>query len=334
MSNLQRNVFLSSLTTSGNAGVKPNGSLFAKGLGRTMPFQGSAVSSPRTILSEVAQDVYSVDGCGRAFDSGQLWVRHQVASDSSGDPAAFLNSYWTAVPDSVPAGFTGNNKRNVFPLTHINHSAGYSTPSFTGVPHGVIYNADSPTITTRPIRTADGIYIPKDSTDTFAYGPCNRNDEASSNGGGEADNGWSEGVGFHPGWRSLYVSVNMTNTLYTDHPGLWVDLILGQGINYAGLADVITQRINYGDLVQGFFPSTPLNWGFEVILDASATYCAAGVYKLTGFRQETSLGSPTLGNVNWGMRVAPRVDIPYPFTTSTGNLIAPGGIVTGSIPGF
>ncbi len=335
MSDLQRNIFLSTLSTSGNAGVKPNGSLFARGLGRTMPFQGSAVSGPRTILSEVAQDVYSVDGCGRAFDAGQLWVRHQVASDSSGDPASFLNSYWTAIPDSVPGGFTANNKRNVFPVVHVSQQEGRQngSSSLTLMAHGVNYNGDSASLASRPIRTADGIYLPKDNANAFAFGPVNKEQDTSGHGGGEYDYANWE-IGFHAGFRSGLFVASWAAGIYMSGALLWADYIISAGPNYAGLADVYTYRINRADLVLGDDPSDATRYYKSVLLDTSASYRTTGTYSLFAVRQVTNLDPAISGNVNWNMQLAPRVDIPYPFTTSTGNLIAPGGIVTGSLPGF
>ncbi len=354
MTDLRRNIRLSNIVEN-DAGMEPNAAGFAKVLGRKMPFQGIAdpsgifeSGSPKhPILGEVAQDVFTEDGCGRSIPGGTLWVRHQLVSE---DEPVFgdRDRFWTAVPSVLPAGFTPNNKRNCFPKVNVFQSAQSTNSSVVTSPVGIpAYNLSAAVSAPfsgssgKPIRTADGIYAPLDSTDTWQYGPCNRGQEVSSWGGGEITRlVGSQPIGICAGWRTLqlYTSWHPDYFIPGPDPHLdWIDFIICMGDDYLTTSDVFTHRVNSGDLVLGADLGDPSRYALPAPLTfniETETAAAAGEYQFFGVRGVNSLGVETVGNVNWYMKFAPRIDIPYPFTASSGNLVAPGGIVTGSIPGY
>ncbi len=312
MITLRSNVGTSVISTSGNSGIIPNGPSFAKGLGRKVPFQGSG----STIITEISEDEFTEDAIGMAYDSDTVFVRCRTSDSWS--VGTEDNLLWVPVPKTLPADYTINNKRNVFP---------FSTFELSGVPGFANtiqqfkpqYNSSS---TGKPIRTEDGIYQPKDLTDIYVWGPHARADQVLGYGIGGGGAPSTNDLGLHPGFRAVASKMFISEAAYaaTASQSWTFETYLDGSLIHSNTIDK-TDLVHIGG-----------QWVFQTAaIDISGSYPATGNLGLYRLDVTKTAGSASGDGTHF---LSPRVDIPLPWTTSSGNLVIPGGILTGSIPGF
>ncbi len=328
------------------------GGQLALSMGRRIPFQGAVgAASDSVILGEVASGIFSSDAAGIAYPAGTLWVRTFCNQGGLENDTAT----WIAVPDTLPVGFTVNNKRNI----RVNASL---HPAVSGDPDGYFYsqgtynaadqaadswpylkyNVASPTgesttgkksggsgVGLGPIRSADAIWYPHSSTarplggsggtagNLYPYGPFNYSNAVYGPGvfpAGTAPNIWY--LPYSPGWRNVHITFSISaGAAAILPPTARLEVAIdGSGLHTftaAGCAGGLTQTWDHGPTTQQ----------------------AAGVLYQTQFRCE-AFNDPSGVFSGVTVSLSPRVDIPLPWTCTSGNLVAPGGIVTGSIPGY
>lgn len=318
---------------------------WARRWGRSQPVHGTA-SSAETILAEVEEGRFSQDNAGLAYGSDTLWVRCQFQDDSTVVGEGELASYWMGVPATLPAGYTIRNQRNIQPA--VSSATGIGT-NLTVNPFRITHSP------TGFVRTADGLYTPLDSSNTYHWGPWNRdnlnvqesgvtyaNDTVNKpllTGHGAATSGTSSTlVGGYlvttPGFRSVRVITQWDPNVYNGPPGY------AQGAS----SNTITITMSTGASVTCTTNKADLSYDAGInkyikdhgnIGDLLAPTGQVGTLSGTG-----SVTFSTTGSVFWGGGIAnflylcPRVDIPLPYTATYGDLVAPGGIVTGSIPTY
>ncbi len=358
MGELQKNIGLTAVAyarVSGGAHPLGWGGQLARSMGRRLPFQGAAfASTPSAILGEVASGVYSADAAGVAYPAGTLWARvftHQSTTEND-------TANWTAVPDTLPAGYTINNGRNI----RINQTLAHSLTShnqnfFTfaaedyamwGLPSAqmdsypaLTYSgsstetSDGHSTGTGPYRSAAGVWYPYSNktradgsgTGRYAWGPFNYNDAVLGPGlcpvqyPGGADPVATHYNGtiflpYSPGFRNVQVHFSITaGAASAMPPTSYIEIeVDGSGLHT--------------------YTAAACAGGLDVTWDhGPSTQQAAGDLYQTQIRV-AGYNAPFGIGANVYVTCSPRVDIPLPWTCTSGNLVAPGGIVTGSIPGF
>ncbi len=287
--------------------------------GRYTPYQTETVGM--RILAQVAQDVFAADDAGIAYPAGQLWVRTYSLSTSMIIGNYDTDFYWVAVPDTLPAGYTAVPWRNNvgaggfgFELTGAfqlddGHSPQIFYPNFTP---------------SKPIRLADGPYTPKcitvdpvSGTRRFIAGPCNIRGAVGSIDFGAIGGGFSgQYISYHPGWRNVKIQHAMTPTAYA---------AAGGGDAITATLDGIGFTVHKSDFV--------LSGGIYRAATNTGPIAMAAV----GEVQRMSVAVTASGGLTaatFFFDASPRVDIPAPFWSSYGNLVAPGGIAAGTVPGY
>jgi hypothetical protein len=329
---------------------------WARRWGRTQPVHGTA-SSAELIVAEVREDVYTEDAAGLAYDSNDTtWVRCLFLDDSTvALREGELRLHWMGVPKVLPAGYTARHVRNLAPSVRVDLAA--TSSSLTQ-----FLPAYTPTL---PVRTADGIYLPMDDSETYAWGPWNRDNLiegdntplagrfdsyglsvniAPAGSGVPKDHfqffaGDGSDMRKHPGYRSCRAIVGITDQFYTGltpagvaYPEFQsitatIGISTGATVNLTTVkADLVwnaTQNMwvhDHGNLGSLLAPLGEVAWWDT--MDYTCNYTIGGSF-LSG-----------IGG-SFYIYMCPRVDIPLPFTSTYGNLVAPGGILTGgNVPGF
>jgi hypothetical protein len=327
------------------------GGNWARYWGRTQPIHGTN-ASPDLILGEVRGGVYSSDGNGLAYDASTTWARVQCVDDGSAVGEGELRQYWIGVPISRPSGYTRRNARNTGPATLISPPGG----SITVSPQGPLY---SPTTF---LRTASGLYTPKDNSGVYNWGPWNHDnltdDDTTSrptapgyptyndyvvsplNSTATQPGIESQVVGsgagarpspISPGWRSVGLWVDVAGRLYRP------DVFWPNYASCSGRIVLGAQTISFSSSRSDLSPvSNPTDYyrhnlgNVGSLLMPTGDVGALQVYLTVNW----SNGVTWPGGMNLWLRLCPRVDIPLPFTCTYGNEITEGGILAGSIPGF
>ncbi len=356
MGDLRKNIGLTTVgyaRVSGGAHPLAYGGQLARSMGRLLPFQGQVgVGVDSVVLGQVVSGLYSTDAAGIAYPAGTLWVRtlHTQASLEND------TSQWVAVPDTLPAGFTLNNKRNVRVNASLHQaSAGdvdgyfydqgiYTAPDTAADTWPYLkYNQGGPVresvtgmksggsgVGLGPIRSADAIWYPYSSTarplggsggtagTLYPYGPFNYDNAVFGPGafGTLASPLNIYYLPYSPGWRNVHLTFTISAAVA------------------ALLPPTATMEVDIDGAGLHTFTAAGCAGGLSVTWDHGPTNQAAvGALYQTQFRVERF-------NDSFGVfpgvtaTFSPRVDIPLPWTATSGNLVAPGGIVTGSIPGF
>lgn len=306
----------------------------AYNLGRRFPTQ---FSSRTPIIGEVESGVYGADEHGESFPAGTLWVRTEATAGAGDDES----SNWIPVPDTLPAGYTIRNDRNLRPFVSVACSSGADNDwGAVAVSGGAVRSGgpqyswfDSSERFQKFVRTSDGIYQPQSFTvgpapesRAYPWGPCAGDDVAPTFTEGITSTVLQTYYGmYHPGYRACTLIMHISTAAYafiaaTPTTTLTVTI---DGSAYSAVPADLT-------LVGGRYEKT---WtGVPTVL-ASPGYLRQFVcdYQLTG------LAGPTNRQFGFTLKMSPRVDIPLPFTcTGTySGLVAPGGILTGgNVPGY
>ncbi len=300
-------------------------SSLSKRLGRETPCQ----SGQDTILAECARDIYTVDEWGEPFPSGTVWVRTRFGYASEG----MLDQYWIPVPEVLPAGYTLSLMRNTLPPAWY----GAGTPA-TGLGKFLYGTAGASVAeaagTYSPIntciRTADGLYMPLgfDANSAgvfFPWGPHVRYNKGFSYVETTMSDGANRGdyTPAHPGYRAVRISVTAAKAsfefaTYVTSVTVGID---GVTVTIPRASFTLVGSLYSYDVPTVFTPSLP----------AAGHYVN---YPITCYSTGGSAINPPFG-VNCTLKCSPRVDIPLPWFASTGDVCAPGGILTGgNIPGY
>ncbi len=319
---------------------------WARRWGRPQPVHGTT-GSPEAIIGEVRSGVYTTDLAGLAYGSDVTWARCQFQDDGAAVGEGELRSLWAAVPTALPAGYTSRGTRN------IGLAVTMSTGSAAGDGSGVYFTPSASLAGF--VRTATGLYTPKDNSAAFTWGPWNRDNLAlqesfdASSVTGDATNNpqlfspvapadgsqtfsdLAGGTRKHPGFRSIRYVASWAPEIY-NHAGGYPNVtsmstqlrFLSGGL---GTLTVVTARSDLS--LNATTNRYEKDWG-----NVGALLMPVGsVGKLDHFTTVTYTGSWVAG-VSYFLYQCPRVDIPLPYWSSYGNAIAPGGILTGSIPGY
>lgn len=342
------------------------GGSWARRWGRQQPFKGTSVSR---ILAEVRENVYASDANGVPYDADTRWVRCFAASSTGSlneDELTQLN--WMGVPGTLPAGYTARNQRNVGVACDWACAAA-STVQTNG---DIVFPTVSPCYPvpaspTNFVRSAGGLHVPRANDGVQKWGPWNAGNlpvaQSSSNsavpalyeyamklgppGGSVAIGGTSltddmlTELGIYqfatPGYRSIGCFFSVSEAYFLGTPSASFPTFISSTITLTLGSASRTITVVPGDL-------SPVSYGgpilYEVDLgDIGSLLPAVGDSPfLYAVMTTTFTPKPTAGNIQGSgafyFRFAPRVDIPLPFTVTTGNVVAPGGILTGSIPGY
>ncbi|MBA3588512.1 hypothetical protein [Methylibium sp.] len=341
------------------------GGSWARRWGRQQPMKGTSTTR---ILAEVRENLHAQDINGLAYGPETLWVRCLAASSTGSLNQDELDQdNWMGVPATLPAGYTARNTRNIGPacqwgggadgwLTANPNPPGYSSPFFP--------SAGSPA---NFVRSAGGIHYPLANDGVNPWGPWNRNNlhvryntslsepppnadidrpvqiswgaGSTTFAAGATSRTAPESLGnlLVPGYRSVGMYLRVNDNWYTPNPAatypqfqsMTATLTLGSAsrvvtftrgelTSFGGApATYVVNKGNVGDLIPSL-GDTPI-----LSLSCAFTFSSAPI----------ALHLSGLGGLY--LYLVPRVDIPLPFTaTGPGNLVAPGGIITGSIPGF
>ncbi len=308
--------------------------------GRKHPF-GHTGEFPR-LIGEVAEDILTQDEWGVAYPAGTLWVRTNAWAA------------WFPVPSVLPAGFTYVPDRNINPIWGINGQQNfgswttlfpYTTPLVHGNPIAGLQpeygRGQSPSFQATYLTLADAIVdIPMTTTVLnsaaqlveFNQGPYAESSSSSPPRQLSTTTSTSPNPLYsplHPGFRasSLRLFAN-ANAPWNWNPTLWGPTdqisVTFEGVTY--IADKTNLVLNGATNI------------WEVTFNPGATaQAAAGV--LTYLTIQSELNGPffavgTHQQIGYDLKLSPRVDLPLPFSCTTGNLHAPGGVVTGSVAGY
>lgn len=348
ITDLRNTIARSTVARTGYTGAVINGPRFAKAFGRTHASQGVSAATQR-ILGQVASGIFTADDLGIAYPSGTLWVRVQTVYNNTPPGDGFDDSatYWFPVPDTLPSGYTYTPRRN--PATMSFGAVRLSTPG-NGDP---FYPHTAPgsevsanflpqySVSTGPsssefFRTADGLYEPQSLTVsrsgiTHTWGPWapGGNGTMSYDMGNLSTSTTVTSIGsprympLHPGYRNIRIKASITS-------------------NYGGLPADTTLKCWIDGVLYNFPKSGMIFTGgtvYSTTLDIGPTTMAAAgeLRQFTFDSQITGTGLPvgTYGNTRLDLYCSPRVDIPLPWSTTSGNLHAPGGLITGgNVPGY
>ncbi len=340
---LRRNVELG-VVHAGTPGKHPP-SAWAVNYGRTTPrqltgpildpeepggrrYSGSSIP----LLIEAAQDVFSEDDAGLAYDAGQWWVRTVVNDvDTDRDVGYDTDRDWVAVPATLPAGFTAVHRRNVFPCCYVD----CFPPDFQLASHfqssrpiyGLVSGAGDGT---GVIRTEDDAVQPLSVTtnpatgdEDFPYGPGNVR-------GSVAVLHWTKALaappfvsnaGYHPGYRNCRIVVYCTTLAYAA-------LAAGDGWDGTLHRVVKTGLALVGGRYEKTVDTGPVGTAAAGALIDMPFTITIDVHTSAVF----SLGAGYGGGVD--LYLSPRVDIPCPWNATSGNTCIPGGIASGTVPGW
>lgn len=283
------------------------------------PYNGSLVDK---VITQVAQNVFTVDDIGATFPSGTLWIRTQSTSIGANDGDS--DGTWIAVPDTLPAGYTARNRRNVRPGCDLMPGSRVQGGSLVH-----IYETGYSSANSLPIRTADGVYTPRDFGNTRNWGPSNLANTTSQFGSGGSAIGIPREsfLSYHPGFRQATVQVQWGAADYAAINPATVHRFTIAGTNY---------DVPRSSLVLDV-PSGQYRYTFTVTSAALLAPLGTATI-LTWFNELLNTGLPnatTFPGYGWSAWLSPRVDIPAPWTATCGDLVAPGGILTGgNIPGY
>ncbi len=270
----------------------------------------------------MAENVFSVDNIGAAFPAGTLWIRTQSTSIGANDGDS--DGTWVAVPDTLPAGYTARNRRNVRPGCDLTPGSNTQAGSLVHV-----YETGYSAINSLPIRTADGVYTPRDFANTRNWGPSNLADTTTDFGSGGSAIGSPRlsFLGLHPGFRQATVQIQWGAADYAAIAAATVHRFTIAGTNYDTPKSSLVLDV----------PSNQYRYTFTVTDPAMLAALGTAV-SLAWSNQLLNTGLPnasTFPGYGWHAWLSPRVDIPAPWTSTTGNLVAPGGILSGgNIPGY
>lgn len=297
--------------------------------------------APTAIRPAVVPWVLASDRYGVAYPAGLLAVVDSIAQKT---PAAGIfpvewEEYWeynislaesnqhvVAVPQVLPVGYTARLKRdwhNGLPASSL--TAGYTT--------GVVASGGY------RVRTADGYNLYRWRPDPRIWGyagtPLSQN--VSPSVGFKSFQVYTAG----PGVRKLQFQI-----AYVDRSGFpWVGSIPIK-LSHDAAGPISSPTVD-GTTVDFSASYSYANFsGAGVGTTYSTAWIDAGAISgtaqntLTEFQSSMDLTAAIAGGlfsfgvvVSW--RLSPRCDIPLPFTTtSQGDVIAPGGIAAGSIPGY
>jgi hypothetical protein len=306
------------------------GNVLGYAIGNQTPWEGNT-SFP--ILGQIAQDVFLQDDAGFAFPAGQLWIR--TYTDTSGGTGYDTDTLWMAVPSSLPAGFTevpwrNNRGGSGFGLRIGN--AGYGTLSnfpYTS-PFGDTSIANfasySPQKCIRP--TTGGIWMPTSTTvdvvfgSDFPYGPGCLNKIVTSASDGSPPPGPTPADTYFPlcvGYRNARIVLNLTAGDHTTGAGGNVYFRIDGTVNTVPVASLT---------FNGTF------WTTTVDIGAVGLAAAGALKQVTLAVWRDAIGGWTWSGSSWAVYLSPRVDIPAPFNVLGSGLFAPGGIASGTVPGF
>lgn len=286
---------------------------WAKAFGRQIPAQ----TNGGNILAEVVEDLFTVDEIGIAFPTGTLWVRTQARYSGGTGPDGYDDDafYWVGVPATLPAAYTYNPHRNPIGVTYSLDL--YTTDNvfrFGFVNYQPIYSPS------KFLRNATGVYAPTgalvdDVGAQVPWGPFNFNqdtfyyDIGFASGGAPAS--WRTPL--HPGYRNVRVEIKWAQASYenpaTDTTTL--SFVVGGTTYTQGKAGMVLGGDGYYLINRDVGP---------------VTYAAHGAFQ--SFTYTTQLLGPG-GAVRTSLILSPRVDIPFPWSTTSGNVHAPGGILPG-----
>ncbi len=328
MSDLRNNLGLTSVsTTLSGATVLAGGGRWARAFGRINPCQ----TDGQTVLGQVVENLYSVDDLGIAYPSGTLWVRFQQKYSGSGDGSDDYIYYWVAVPPSLPSGFTYNPLRNLRPNAGVSIGAGghfavtvdHLDPA--GEFHADFAPSYSPAL---PIRGASGIYTPLSSTTSYAglthvYGPHNFNNTTfhydMSNPSTALDTFY---MPLHPGYRNIRIVMKWDAATYAA-----VGATAGQHISLDG---------TFYNAAKSDFVLIGGEYVYTIDTGPSIQAAAGVLRQIVYTEQLVNFPAPgRYGGTRTDLYTSPRVDIPLPWSATSGNVHAPGGILTGgNVPGF
>ena len=341
------------------------GGSWARRWGRQQPLKGTSATR---ILAEVREDVYSEDINGLAYDASTLWVRCRAAdSTSSLNQDELDQETWTGVPATLPSGYTVRNTRNLGTSCewgNAGHSAGQANPDIPG-DFAPFYPAPLPT---NFVRSASGLHVPRANDGIQKWGPWNLSNKyvyqtaANTTGpalyehaialgpptgtvaiGGTSKTGqmlsdpstyfWQT-----PGFRSVGCYFYCSDDWYLGTPPASFPTFISSTITFTLGSATLAITVNAGDLS---FASYGGQDYYEVDLGNVGDLLAdiGDAPEIYAEMTTTFTPSPIVRNIQgsgtFHFLFAPRVDIPLPFTaTGPGNLVVPGGILTGSITGY
>lgn len=302
------------------------------------------------IIARVDKDLYSEDRFGEAFPSGQLWVSDfPYVGDSDGNSAEIYtlrNGIITgtitsarswAVPASIDTSFyTVNNDRNNRPVRNMIEA--YSSVPVTGDRF-------------KAIRTADSLYAPMEINNNSVWAPC-----ANGMNGDAFAGTMTHGIAGDPDTTPALSSNSIGFDSYNWVPGYRaIRLIASTNFDPA---TYVTPA--FGSITVKVYAQTVWNAGTLVatgVISGAFTYDpAVGAYVLDvgvigvgnthphgEARKFLTYMESSVANV-WPIQIqvwcSPRLDIPFCWTATSDHptiadgLIAPGGILKGTVPGF
>lgn len=341
------------------------GGSWARRWGRQQPFKGSSASR---LLAEVREGVYSSDTNGVAYGADTRWVRCFAASSTTSlNEDELTQTNWMGVPGTLPAGYTVRNTRNVGVACDWACGAASSVQTNADIAFTTISPCyPAPGTPTNFVRSAGGLHVPRANDGLQKWGPWNSGNlpvtqvsatnkpapyayafqagpppgsypvgATSASGAMISDPGVYQWM--TPGYRSVGAYFSVSEAYYLGSPAAtfpqWQSSVLVLTLGSA-TRTLTANRANVAAVTYG---ATTL---YEVDL-GNVGDLLAGVGDsplLYGALTTTFTAKPTAGNVQGSgaffLNFQPRVDLPLPFTTTTGNVVAPGGILTGSIPGY
>ncbi len=342
---------------------------WARRWGRQQPMKGTAATR---IIAEVRENVYSEDANGLAYGADTLWVRCFAAPSTGSlneDELDQLN--WMGVPATLPGGYTVRNNRNIGPACDWGCGAGSTVQTNGDIAFPTVspfYPA--PGSPTNFVRSAGGLHVPRANDGLQKWGPWNAGNqyvEQSATNTGPPDffpydhgrlcvppsGGVLAGATSKtatdvftvlssyqwacPGYRSVGVFFYVTRQWYDGVPGT-VPVFSSSTLTITLGGASLTMTASKADLSPS--PGGPPDFNQKDFGNVGSLLANVGDSPfLYGTMTTNFSAAPIATSLNgsgaWILVFAPRVDIPLPFTaTGPGNLVAPGGILTGSIPGW
>ncbi len=332
------------LSNVGSVATNARGFLYS----RLYRFNRGAAAGHATsgIVPQAVAWPHTADLNGDSFPAGLVGVRMAYVHQQL-DPVAYNDARLIAVPAVLPAAYTPRWNRD-----HNQGTRGLSTAGSISTDFGLSTNAFMPGARSTPgqwlLRADDGLYdVPRYNsggvTSTWAPYNAGQNCLVCNNPSGVSDLTWSgttgetlvSGYAGVPGFDGTWFTSPCAGVRY---------LRFACHFNSAG-----ELRIRFICNANGSktFPADTVlaEWVFSVAGPGVYYSSTVGPFNATlgspkfyGFSAEDRLlpADPWRG-VTAGIRIqaGPRLDIPLPFTaTGEGSLIAPGGVVPGSLPGY
>ena len=314
-----------------------NGYGNAKRLART-----NLLNSGGRIVPRVETWPFSVDQNGQSFPGGLVGVRFDYSPTPGSDPVTFNKQYLLAVPGTLPVGYTlrasRDCNRGAFPSSDSTKGLAFPFRLFSGtvVPNVFGWSAAAGATPTR-IRIGNALtdytWMPETVADTcitsavFSTGYL-----------------WTGApiAGFRY-WR-----FNSAITGATSGFRLWArERISVNADGSVGNSHTMGDTVLYERVASADFPAQLPVWDTGY-MDGSPYYPTLGTRRYYCFSRDVVFQNPpSTQPSDWSggidqpppLYLGSRCDIPLPYTftgldDSGGHLVAPGGVVPGSLPGF